>query len=328
MDRRSLLAWLTAMVVLAGAGCTGLGGGPSDPPGPQPSTCADPVITAAPSIPPKGGCSGEPFTEAELRLLLIDELGPLWYCDRDSFPMARDEQEAAIEAYPDLVADAELFAAVAAKLGIDPAAAHTDAQKLALYRLWKTASAVQLEPIGNDRFRFDYLAQPAAGGVEGKRTGGLVDTHGAITVEQEAAAGEPMCPICLSVGSLIATPGGEVAVDRLKIGDTIWTVDRDGLRLTGTVIALGSTPAPPEHDVIRLTLADGRSVTASPGHPLADGRTIADLQLGDAIDGSTIAGLETIRYRASETYDLVVSGPTGIYFAGGIPLGSTLRAHR
>ena len=59
-------------------------------PAPQPSTCGV-VATAAPSRPPKGGCSGEAFTAAELRLLLIDELGPLWYCDRDSYPVGRDE---------------------------------------------------------------------------------------------------------------------------------------------------------------------------------------------------------------------------------------------
>jgi hypothetical protein len=90
------------------------------------------------------------------------------------------------------------------------------------------------------------------------------------------------------------------------------------------VIALGSTGAPIDHHVIRLTLADGRSVTASPGHPLADGRTFGDLEIGDLLDASSVTGLESIRYEGGETFDLVVSGETGIYLAGGIPLGSTL----
>ena len=93
----------------------------------------------------------------------------------------------------------------------------------------------------------------------------------------------------------------------------------------GTVIALGSTPAPADHHVIRLTLADGRSVTASPGHPLADGRTLGGAPArGCRSTAAACVGLESIDYDAPETFDLVVSGETGIYLAGGIPLGSTL----
>ncbi len=113
-------------------------------------------------------------------------------------------------------------------------------------------------------------------------------------------------------------------MERLRIGDTVWTLDRGGRRVPGTVIALGSTPAPADHHVIRVTLADGRSVTASPGHPLADGRTLAELRPGMSLTAAAWCGLETLAYDAPETFDLVVSGETGIYLAGGIPLGSTL----
>jgi hypothetical protein len=324
IDRRTWAIWLGGFVVLALAGCSGLGG-VSTTPGPQPSTCTV-VATAAPSTPPKGGCSGEPLTAAELRLFLIDQLGPLWYCDRDSYPVGRDELEGMRASWPELVADTELADAVRERLAL-PAlddASLTDDQRLRAYRLWKVATAVQLEDIGNGRYRFDYLAQPPAGATEGTRTAGVVDTHGAITIEQQAAAGEPMCPICLALGTRIDGPDGAIAVERLRLGGTVWTLDRDGRRVAGTVIALGSTAAPTDHHVIRLTLADGRTVTASPGHPLADGRTLADLRIGDEMDGSTVAGLETLPYAGAETYDLVVSGGTGVYFAGGIALGSTL----
>jgi hypothetical protein len=265
------------------------------------------------------------LSAGELRLLLIDRLGPLWYCDRDSYPVGHDEQQAALANYDTMAADREVFPAVAAKVGIDPAAKPTDAQKLALYQLWKVASAVSLDPIGNDRFRFDYLAEPVAGASDGTRSAGIIDTHGAITVEQQAAAGAPMCPICLSVGTLIEAPNGAIAVDRLRVGDTIWTLDREGRRVPGTVIALGSTPAPAGHRVIRLTLADGRTVTASPGHPLADGRILGAVRVGDSIDRSVVTGAENLAYEGDATYDLVVSGDTGVYIAGGIPLASTLR---
>ena len=326
IDRRTWALWLAGILALALAGCAGLGGGgASTTPGPQPSTCSA-VTTAAPSRPAKGGCSGEPFSAAELRLLLIDELGPLWYCDRDEYPVGRDELEAMRATWPDLVADVALASAVRDRLELPPFddPGWTDDELLLVYRLWKMATAVQLEDIGNDRYRFDYLAQPVADGADGTRTGGTIDTHGAITVEQKAPAGEPMCPICLTLGTVIDAPDGGIAVERLRIGDTVWTVDRAGRRVPGAVIALGSTPAPANHHVIRVDLADGRSVTASPGHPLADGRTLADLSPGDAVDGSRVVRLETLEYDAPETFDLVVSGETGIYLVGGIPLGSTL----
>ena len=98
-----------------------------------------------------------------------------------------------------------------------------------------------------------------------------------------------MCPICLARGTLIDTPAGPVAVERLRLGDPSGRSTADGRRVAGTVIALGSTAAPPDHEVVRLVLEDGRTVTASPGHPLADGRLLGDLRPGDAVDGSRIA---------------------------------------
>ena len=50
----------------------------------------------------------------------------------------------------------------------------------------------------------------------------------------------------------IDTPTGPVAVEDLRLGDPIWTLDADGRRVAGTVIALGSTTAPADHHVIRL----------------------------------------------------------------------------
>ena len=306
IDRRSWAIWLVGLLVFAMAGCAGAGTGPTITPGPGPSQ--------------------GPRTAAELRLLLIDELGPLWFCDQDEYPVGRDELEALRQKWPLLLADAELATAIQRRLSL-PAldgAALTDEQRLQAYRLWKMATAVQLEDVGNDRYEFDYRARPRDGALEGVRTAGTVDASGVITVGQQAPAGEPMCPICLSIGTLIDAPDGTIPVERLRIGDTIWTLDADGRRVKGTVIALGSTPAPAEHHVTRVSLADGRTVGASPGHPLADGRALADLGIGDLIDGSAVVGLELEPYGGPETYDLVVSGPTGIYLAGGIPLGSTL----
>ena len=83
----------------------------------------------------------------------------------------------------------------------------------------------------------------------------------------------PPCPICLARGTMIATPRGEVAVEAIRPGDPVWTLDRSGHRIRAVVDRLiGSMPVPTGHEVVHLILADGRAVLVSPGHPLPDGR--------------------------------------------------------
>jgi hypothetical protein len=283
-----------------------------------------PGATPGPTILP--GPSGGAFSAAELRLLLIERLGPRWYCDPDEYPVAHGtEQERAIERFEEMRAERDIYGAVAAKLGIEISGGLTDAQKVAIYHVWKIALSIPLDAVGDGRYRFDYTAQPVGAATEGIRTLGIIDQTGAMTVEQQAPAGEPNCPICLSLGTRIDTPGGPIAVEKLWIGDPIWTLDAGGRRIAGTVIALGSTQAPANHHLIRVKLTDGRSVTASPGHPLLDGRLLGELRIGDLVDGSQVVALDVLAYSSSETFDLVASGPTGAYFAGGIPLGTTLR---
>jgi len=302
--RRSLAAGLTLILVLS-ACSAGATPGPTILPGPS---------------------GGSTLSPAELRLHLVDALGPRWYCDPDEYPVAHgSEQERAIERWPELQAENELMRAIAARLGIDVDASVSDADKLAIYRQWKVAVAIPLDVIGEGKYRFDYTAQPVGAATEGLRTAGTIDDHGAISVEQQAAAGEPNCPICLSIGTLIDTPAGAIPVERLRLGDPVWTLDADGRRIAGSVIALGSRPAPGDHHVVRLVLADGRTVTASPGHPLLDGRPLGEVLVGEVIDGSRVIAADVIAYTGADTFDLVASGPTGAYFAGGIPLGSTLR---
>ena len=300
---------LLATLVLAVAACS---------PGGIPAPTPGPTIIPAPS-------PGATLSSGELRLLLIASLGPRWYCDPDEYPVSHGtEQERALERYAEMVAEGDIFRAVAAKLGIDPAVAHSDAEKLALYHDWKVALTVPLDQIGEGRYRFDYLAQPLGGATAGTRSAGIITASGEITIEQQAPAGEPVCPICLARGTLIDTPTGAVPVERLRLGDQIWTLTAGGRRVSGVVIALGSTAAPPDHEVVRLVLEDGRTVTASPGHPLVDGRLIGDLRRGDLVDGSRVTAATREPYGSNETFDLVASGETGAYIAGGIPLGSTL----
>jgi hypothetical protein len=223
-----------------------------------------------------------------------------------------------------MVAEGVIFKAVAAKLGINVAGAVSDTQKQQIYHVWKNALSIPMDPVGSGQYRFDYLAMPLPGKDVGTRTTGIIDETGRMSIEQTAPAQAPNCPICLARGQTIDTPNGPVAVEALRLGDPIWTRDAAGHRIAGTVIALGSTEAPDTHRVIQLTLADGRAITASPGHPLADGRQLGTLSIGDVIDGSPIVALESLPYGGGETFDLVASGATGGYYADGIPLGTTL----
>lgn len=305
MNRLLVLAF--AVAILAAA----CGGGQTPTPTSRPSPSPTP---------------GPAQTLAELKLDLIDAYGPLWYCDPDFYPLPRGEEiDQAKARWAEVTADAEAFAAITASLALDSKGPFTDAQKLAVYQQWKVLNAIALDPVGNDRYRFDYLAEPAAAGGMGTRTGGTIGVDGRITVDQQAPADEPICPICLARGMRIEAPGGSIAIEDVRIGDAIWTLDAAGARVPGTVLAIGSMPAPANHEVVHLVLADGRTVTASPGHPLADGRRLGDLAIGDAVDGSTVASLERLPYTGGRTFDLVVSGPTGTYLIDGIALASTIR---
>jgi Hint domain-containing protein len=301
-ERHSAMARLRlvlAVVALIVAAC---GGGPTPTPGPV-------------------------MGLAELKLAIIDRFGPLWYCDPDFWPVAReDEQVLAIQRWGEVAGDADAFAAIAGRLGLDPEATPSDAQKLAAYRLWKILNAIALDATGDDAYRFEYLAQPAAGASEGTRTTGTIRIRGEIEIERQVPAGEPVCPICLARGTAIDTPDGRVPVQDLGIGDSVWTLDVAGRRVAATIIAVGSTVSPASHRVVRLVLVDGRRVTASPGHPLADGRTLGSLRPGDPVGGSRVSSAELVAYASDRTFDVVVSGPTGVYLVDGIPLASTLRA--
>jgi hypothetical protein len=269
--------------------------------------------------------SGPPLNHAELRFTLIDTFGPLWYCDRDFYPIAvADEADLAIKRFPEVQADTERFSAILAHVGASAGDTFSAEQKLTIYRFWKELKAINLDPTDGGSYRFDYLNQPAQGQQDGRRTTGTIDEHGAIAIEQQGAAGQPPCPICLARGTQIGTPDGSVAVEAVRVGMVVWSLGADGRRVPATVTRIGSTPVPASHRVVRLVLDDGRVLLASPGHPLVDGRPLGTLRAGDRVDGATIVSATLEPYAGGLTFDLLTDSPTGGYFAGGVPLGSTI----
>jgi len=124
------------------------------------------------------------------------------------------------------------------------------------------------------------------------------------------------------------SPAGRLSFRELSNGVVI--IDQWSLRLgverraPGRTL-VGRTPVPASHQVVRLILEDGRVVRASPGHPLADGRPLGTIRVGDRVDGATVTSASLEAYDGGFTFDLLPDGPTGIYLADGVPLGSTLR---
>lgn len=311
-----LAASLVASLVLS-ACAAGSGGGT-----PSPAATADSSTMPAPSVAP-----GATFDPGDLRILLVNTFGPRWYCDPDQFPLARpsfDEQATAVARFNEMQSEGVVFGAIVRQLGLFGATTFTDAQKLAIYREWKVLVTIPLESQGGGLYAFDYLAEPPPSGGSGTESTGTIDSSGRIQVASQGPGGPPNCPICLARGTRIATPSGAVPVEDVRLGQAVWTLDQLGHRVVGTVLALGSVPVPVGHALVHLVLADGRSVTASPGHPLADGRAIGSLEVGDRLQGSTVSNIQLLPDDGGWTYDIVVSGPTGTYLSDGIALQSTL----
>jgi filamentous hemagglutinin len=220
-----------------------------------------------------------------------------------------------------LQANQEEFQAILNHNGLSGSTSFTDDQKLTIYREYKKLNVIYFELVGD---QYQFQIQTGVEGQQGDVIKGTIDGNGSIDV-QERTPGFPSCPICLAAGSLIDTPNGPAAVENLEIGDSVWTMNKAGERVIGTVIELGSVRVPSTHQVIHILLSGGRELWASPGHPTADYRILGDLKSGDVLDGAQIILMERLPYKGVATYDLLPSGDTGFYWTNGILMDSTLR---
>ena len=285
------------------------------------AACGGGLASPTPSPSP----SPQTLTVPQLKYRVIDQLGRPWFCDPDFFPVGRgDEGQRAQEKLPEFQKDADTFRAIVAYLKLPSAPPYTADQQLAIYREWKTLNVLQLQPTTTNVWGFAYLAMRNVGG--GERVEGRVLADGSVSVLTRQQSGPPACPICLALGTRIGTPDGEIAVQDLRAGDVVWTVDTNGVRVSAPLVAVGNTPVPATHIVVRVALDDGRLVYVSPGHPTADGRHIDELAAGDTLDGARIASVDRVAYAGGATYDILPAGATGAYWANGVLLGSTLRA--
>ncbi|HEX3325798.1 MAG TPA: Hint domain-containing protein [Actinomycetota bacterium] len=270
------------------------------------------------------GSGGSPLSIPALKLAVLDAVGGhLAYCDPDVYPIGRgDVLQNARARFPTIQADHPVFDAILQHEGLSASQKFTPQALIVMSDDYKQMQAIALKPVGTG-YTFDLQALTTASATGIARLSGNVSQAGNVAISHREVGQRPNCPICLATGVLIATPRGNVHVQDIRVGMRVWTTDKRGHRIAGVVLETGHMQAPLGHEVVRLTLADGRTLTVSPGHPTADGRTVAALEAGDRYDGAVVARATLIPY-AGFTWDLLPSGPTGTYFANRVLLGSTL----
>ena len=261
------------------------------------------------------------YSQFELGYRLLAQYPDIFWCDPDYYPVAREgqEQQNAVTQFPAIKANADEFAAIIHQLGLTDRADYTDAEKLAIYREHKKLTRALQMTLSGDEYKFSLRT----GQNQGQSIEGTITTAGKIKVTSQQTSFNT-CPICLTEGTLIDTPDGPVAVERVREGMVVWTVDGAGNRIAAEVLATASTLVYTGFLAVRIELSDGRSVTASPGHPTAEGRALADYRAGDILDGAVVVKSERVPYNKGATYDILPAGATGLYMANGIVLRSTL----
>ncbi|MEK7281975.1 MAG: Hint domain-containing protein, partial [Chloroflexota bacterium] len=271
------------------------------------------------------------YSMPELRYRLMDNFGDVFYVDSDFYPVAREGQEErnAQEQFPTIAANSAEFAAILQRLGLPNKADYTLEEKVRIYREHKKLGlGVQVTASG-DLYSFTLRV----GEGQGFRIEGTITPAGKITVLKKEPSFNTF-PICLTKGSLIDTPNGPLPVEQLRVGMVVWTADDMAERVVGTVVEIVMIPVPSSFQVVRVTLSDGRVVTASPGHPTIEKPALGDYRVGDDLDGALVVAVERVSYDG-ETYDILpafslpdaigsTSSITGFYWVNGVLMISTL----
>jgi hypothetical protein len=260
------------------------------------------------------------YSLSELKYKLLAAYPDYFWCDPELYPIARPDtkQQNAINMFSDIRANQEEYSAILTHLNLPDKIEYSDAEKLLIYREHKTLQGAVQMMIASP----DYAFTIRTGQNEGRSYQGTISALGVIKVTSELTSFNT-CPICLASGTLISTPVGSIPVENFHEGMAIYTIDSTGKKTTGFISTIASVPVPSSFKITTVTLNDGRVVSASFSHPTADGRVIGDLQVGDELDGGTVVSLTAELYMGF-THDILPEGGTGLYWANGILLKSTL----
>lgn len=296
MLKKLYLAFASLAIIMMAASCAG----------------SNPTTTTATTT---------PLTSFESRYHVLDAYPNYFWCDPDFYPIGSPGGELAnaIAQFDTIRSNDQEFTAIIHRISLDRKTDYTSDEKLLVYRQHKRLTKVLVDfQATNDGFSFVIRL----GEGQGQKITGNISTTGSINVTKTETSFNT-CPICLSKGTLIDTPTGPVPVEQLVAGVLVWTIDENGERVSAPIVKTGMTPEPSLFELLNITLSDGRTITASPGHPTADGRLLGNLRLGELLDGSDIISIEKVPYEG-RTYDILPASPSGTYWANGILLGSTI----
>jgi hypothetical protein len=282
------------------------------------------ACTTRTTTPPATATTTSPsiYSQYELSYLLLAKYPDYFWCDPDYYPVAREgaEQSNALAQFPTIQSNTAEFKAILAHLGIDSQTTFSDQDKLNIYRDHKKLTiAAPLTPSGNL-----YTFSLRTGSGQGQTLLGTIAQSGTFSIQSQQTSFNT-CPICLSRGTLIATPQGQIPVELLAPGILVWTQNSLGERVAEPLLQVSNPSVPVPFNILRFILSDARSLTASPGHPTVQGRTLGELAIGDTLDSAQIISIELVVYRAGMTFDLLPAGATGYYWANNILLASTLK---
>jgi hypothetical protein len=318
---------LFAVTVLSLAGCAA-----TDSPGGQPSATsvstglAAPAATATVTGTPSPSTTGDVTPGVwQLRYLLLHHYPAFAYCDPDLYPVARaDEPSAADGWWTSTNHHSPEVQAIIDQHGYhEPLTAE---QRLSAYRDHKKLTVITMTAVAGG-YEYQLSTTTTSGGQPDQTVTGVITIDGAIH-ERARRPRLGGCPICLEAGTRIATPGGDRPLVLIRPGDTVWTTDTTGHRVTSPVERVVRRATSGPHLMLQLALSDGRVLVAAGAHPAADGTYLRQLHAGQLYDGATIASIGWTPSTAPATYDILPAGPTGTYWANGILVGSTLNQIR
>jgi hypothetical protein len=272
-------------------------------------------------------CSGKPtestvvYSVPELKYILLSNFDDIFYVDPDYYPVAREgqEQQNAQEQFSNIRADTAEFSAILEHLDLPNKSEYTDEEKLLIYREHKKLTLAVEISASDSMYNFALRVKEG----QGESIEGTISPSGVIKITKREPSFNTY-PICLAKGTQIDTPEGSIPVEQLHEGMKVWTVDKTGKRVEGVVIETTLTKIISSFKLVKIQLSDGRSVTASPGHPTAECKPIGSYNLGDTLDGALVISVNYINYIGYATYDFLPTGSTGLYWANGILLRSTL----
>ena len=150
---------------------------------------------------------------------------------------------------------------------------------------------------------------------------------GALAFSLDALEGSPQPPRCFPGETLVATPQGELPINQLGTGDTVWAVDRSSGRQLPARVAFRWDAFGKEMITIQ---AAGETVSSTPSHRFADAETEGWRRAGELRNGQMVVirdcyALLSAPVRVSpiatagviDVHSLILEGPHRAWFAGG-----------